>query len=267
MTAETGMTGMRGTTGATRIAVGMAGLLAVLLGAVPVSAQEQGDPTLTEVWEPIPPKVGPGDMAQPPSDATVLFDGRSLSAWSGRDGDAQWTVADGAMTVAPGTGDIRTKQEFGDVQLHVEWRSPTTLTGEGQERGNSGVFLMGRYEVQVLDSYESRTYSNGQAGSIYKQHIPLVNATRAPGEWQAYDIIFTAPRFASNGSVDRPATVTVLHNGVLIQNHVTLKGSSVFIGEPEYETHPPKQPLVLQDHTNLVSYRNIWVRELPSPSQ
>ena len=237
-------------------------MIAVLLVAATTSAQAPGDPTLTEVWEPVPPKIAPGDAAGPPSDAIVVFDGSDLSAWSGRAGDAQWTIAGGAVTVAPGSGDIQTKRELGNVQLHIEWRSPTTVTGEGQERGNSGVFLMGRYELQVLDSYESRTYSNGQAGSIYKQHIPLVNATRAPGEWQTYDVVFMAPRFASDGAVRRPATMTVFHNGVLIHNHVTLTGSSVFIGEAAYEAHPAKQPLVLQDHSNLVSYRNIWVREL-----
>jgi len=233
-----------------------------LLVAAAAGAQDQGDPTLTEVWEPIPPQIDPGDATHPPSDAIVLFDGTDLSAWSGRDGEATWTVAGGTMTVAPGTGDIRTKQGFGDVQLHIEWRSPTTITGEGQERGNSGVYLMGKYELQVLDSYESRTYSNGQAGSIYKQFIPLVNATRAPGEWQTYDIMFMRPRFRNDGSVERPAMMTVLHNGVLIQNHVTLKGSSVYIGQPEYEHHGDREPLVLQDHSNLVSYRNIWIREI-----
>ena len=136
------------------------------------------------------------------------------------------------------------------------------LTGEGQERGNSGVFLMGLYEVQVLDSYESRTYSNGQAGSIYKQYIPTVNATRAPGEWQSYDIIFTAPRFALNEQLEEPATMTVIHNGVLIHNHVTLHGPTTYIGKPEYEAHTSKLPLTLQDHGNLVSFRNIWIREL-----
>lgn len=233
-----------------------------LLLAASAGAQEQGDPTLTEVWEPVPPKVDPGDATHPPSDAIVLFDGTDLSAWSGRDGAAKWTVADGAMTVAPGTGDIRTKQGFGNVQLHIEWRAPTTITGEGQERGNSGVYLMGKYELQVLDSYESRTYSNGQAGSIYKQFIPLVNATRPPGEWQSYDVIFMRPHFRSDGSVERPATMTVLHNGVLIQNNVELKGSTVYIGQPEYEHHDDKEPLLLQDHSNLVSYRNVWIREL-----
>ena len=166
------------------------------------------------------------------------------------------------MTVEPGTGSISTRDSFGDVQLHVEWRTPTEVVGAGQGRGNSGVFLMERYEVQVLDSWENRSYSNGQAGSIYKQHIPLVNASKAPGEWQTYDIVFMAPRFRGDGSLERPATMTVLHNGVLVQNHVEIRGPTVFRGPPRYEAHAPKAPIQLQDHRNFVSYRNIWVREL-----
>ena len=148
------------------------------------------------------------------------------------------------------------------MQLHLEWRAPVIIEGEGQGRGNSGVYLQGRYEVQVLDCYENITYSNGQTGSIYKQHIPLANACLPPGKWQTYDIIFMAPRFNKNGSLFSPATVTVLHNGVLLLNHVTVKGNSEYIGLPEYKTHPLKQPLMLQDHGNPVSFRNIWVREL-----
>ena len=244
------------------MSIGLSVVLVLGIVVGPASAQEEGDPTLTEVWEPIPPAVDPGDATRPPSDAIVLFDGRDLAAWQGRDGEAAWIVADGAVTVAPGAGDIRTRQAFGDVQLHVEWRTPTTIEGEGQERGNSGVYLMSRYEIQVLDSFESRTYSNGQAGSIYKQFIPLVNATRPPGEWQTYDIVFMAPRFADDGTLEHPATMTVLHNGVLIQNHVAVKGTIMYIGEPEYEHHKPREPLLLQEHGNRVSYRNIWMREL-----
>ncbi len=256
--AKTTMTG--------RLSIGLFVVLSMAGIAPPARAQSVGDPALTEVWEPVPPTVDPGDARHPPSDAIVLFGGGDLAAWESADGDAAWTLADDVVTVAPGTGDISTREAFGDVQLHLEWRSPTQIEGAGQERGNSGVYLMGRYEVQVLDSYESRTYSNGQAGSIYKQFIPLVNATRPPGEWQTYDIIFMAPRFESDGTLQRPATMTVLHNGVLIQNHVTVKGTVEYIGQPQYESHRAKEPLMLQDHSNLVSYRNVWLRELDRPS-
>ena len=220
------------------------------------------DPKLTEVWDPVPAEIEPGEAGNPPSDAIVLFDGTELSEWAGKDGPPGWAVEDGALTVVAEAGNLTTRRAFGDVQLHLEWRSPAEVVGEGQGRGNSGVFLMGLYEVQILDSYENRTYSNGQAGSIYKQFIPLVNATRAPAEWQSYDIIFTAPRFDATGDVERPATMTVLHNGVLIQNHVTLRGPTEYRGEPEYRAHAAKLPLMLQDHGNPVSFRNIWVREL-----
>ena len=246
---------------ASRALAVLAGVLSIALVASAAEPQRP-DPASTEVWDPVPAKVDPGDPGTAPSDAVVLFDGSDLSAWQGRDGDAAWTVEDGAFTVAPGSGDIRTRQDFGSVQLHIEWRSPTDIVGESQGRGNSGVFLMERYEVQVLDSYDNATYSNGQAGSIYKQSIPAVNATRAPGEWQSYDIVFMAPRFDAAGNVERPATITVFHNGVLIQNHFELEGPTVIIGEPAYEAHSAKLPLSLQDHRNLVSYRNIWVREL-----
>jgi hypothetical protein len=171
-------------------------------------------------------------------------------------------VEDGAMTVVKKTGNILTKQGFGDCQLHIEWRTPAEVVGESQGRGNSGIFLQSRYELQVLDSYNNRTYSNGQAGSLYKQAIPLVNACRKPGEWQAYDAIYTAPRFAEDGTVQRPAFITVLQNGVLVQNHFELKGPTEYIGQPKYKKHNPKEPLMLQDHGNPVSYRNIWIREL-----
>ncbi len=236
--------------------------LLITLAAGIAAAQSRGRPELTEVWDPVPSKIDPGVAGRAPSDAIVLFDGTDLSAWTGKEGAARWEVGDGAFTVVKGTGDIETQQAFGDIQLHIEWRSPAEVVGEGQGRGNSGVFLMGLYEVQILDSYESQTYSNGQAGSIYKQHIPEVNATRAPGAWQSYDVVFMAPRFAADGTVEQPATMTVLHNGVLIQNHVTLRGPTKFIGEPSYEPHEAKLPLTLQDHENPVSFRNIWVREL-----
>ena len=228
------------------------------------SPREGARPEDTEVWEPVPPGVVPNDAGRPPSDAIVLFGGSDLSGWEHADGQpASWVVEDRAMTVEPGAGDIRTRDGFGDIQLHIEWRTPAEVVGDGQGRGNSGVFLMERYELQVLDSYENATYSNGQAASIYKQHIPLVNASRGPGEWQVYDIVFTAPRFAANGDLERPAFMTVLHNGVLVQNHAELAGPTVFIGPPEYEAHADRAPIMLQDHGNPVSFRNIWVRELP----
>ena len=226
-------------------------------------AAEQPRPADTEVWEPVPPVITPGQTGAPPSDAVVLFDGSDLSGWSTEDGsDAGWHVEGGAMTVVPGSGSIRTRQGFGDVQLHIEWRTPAEVSGEGQGRGNSGVFLMERYELQVLDSYDNRTYSNGQAGAVYKQHIPQVNASRGPGEWQNYDIVFAAPRFDGDGALVSPAYMTVFHNGVLIQNHVALLGPMTYVGEPKYEAHADRVPLLLQDHGNRVSYRNIWVREI-----
>jgi hypothetical protein len=227
-----------------------------------LAALQSGDPKATEVWSPVPPVVDPGAPGGPPSDAVVLFDGSDLSRWRGRDGDAKWKVEGGAMTVVGGTGDIVSRRSFGDVQLHVEWRTPGVVEGEGQGRGNSGVFLMERYEVQVLDSFRNGTYVNGQAGSIYKQHPPLVNASRGPGEWQSYDVVFRAPRFRPDGSLERPATITVLHNGVLVQDHAEVRGTTTNVGEPRYEPHGAKEPLRLQDHGNPVSYRNVWVREL-----
>jgi hypothetical protein len=228
------------------------------------SIAQQGDPKATEVWEPVPKIVEPGKSNdQPPSDAIVLFGGRDLSAWLDKNNQpAKWTVDGNAMTVTKGTGDIHTEKKFGSCQLHIEWRTPEKVEGESQGRGNSGIFLMSRYELQVLDSYNNRTYSNGQAGSIYKQHIPLVNASRKPGEWQTYDVIFTAPKFNADGSVNLPARITVIHNGVLVQNNVEIKGSTAYIGQPKYTKHDDKEPLTLQDHGNPVSYRNIWIREL-----
>ena len=221
------------------------------------------DPTLTEVWKPVPPIVTPGAGTAAPSDAVVLFDGKDLSAWeSVAGGPAKWRVESQAFTVVKGTGDIRTKRAFGDSQLHIEWRAPAKIEGEGQGRGNSGVYLQGRYEVQVMDSYNNATYANGQAASIYKQYIPLVNASRKPGEWQTYDIYFRAPHFAGDGTLTQPAYITVVHNGVLVQDHVEIKGGTVYRGAPSYAKHNAKEPLVLQDHESPVSYRNIWIREL-----
>ncbi|WP_347331062.1 3-keto-disaccharide hydrolase [Marinimicrobium locisalis] len=217
----------------------------------------------TEVWEPVPKKVeAPAGGA--PSDAIVLFDGSDLSEWEGENGgEPTWILKDEAMTVARKKGGIRTKRSFCDVQLHLEWRTPKDIEGmDGQNRGNSGVFLQERYEVQVLDSYNNKTYPNGQAASIYKQHIPLVNASRPPGVWQSYDIIYQAPEFAEAGELETPAYVTVLHNGVVVQNHVEIQGTTEWIGEPSYDEAHGCAPLYLQDHDASVSYRNIWVREL-----
>ena len=228
-----------------------------------VTAFAQKDPPTTEVWNPKPRKVTPGvAYGDPPSDAVILFDGKDLSKWSGVDGkDARWEVKDGVFTVVKGTGDIKTKQTFGDIQLHIEWREPLGLEGESQARGNSGIFLQERYELQVLDSYENQTYSNGQAGAIYKQHMPLVNPTRKAPEWQAYDVVYNAPRFSDNGAIISPARITVFLNGVLIQNNTMIWGPTQYIGLPVYEAHG-KGSLRLQDHGNPVSFRNIWVREL-----
>lgn len=201
--------------------------------------------------------------AQPPSDAIVLFNGGDLAAWRSADGtSARWQVRDGYMEVAPGAGAIQTARAFGDVQLHVEWASPTPADGTDQDRGNSGVFLMGRYEVQVLDSYGNVTYPDGQAGAVYGQYPPLVNASRPPGEWQSFDIVFHRPRFDASGALLRPATMTVLHNGVLIQDAVALTGPTANGSRPPFAVHPDRLPISLQDHGHRVRYRNIWLREL-----
>jgi hypothetical protein len=240
-------------------------ILFVLISIVSVimMAQAQKTPESTELWQPEPPVVTPGTGTAPPSDAIVLFDGTNLDEWTnGQGGPAGWIVADGCVTVRAGAGSIKTKRGFGDCQLHIEWRAPAEVKGEGQGRGNSGVFLQDRYEVQVLDCYDNKTYVNGQTGSIYKQSIPLVNACRKPGEWQTYDIIYMAPRFSENGRIAIPARITVLHNGIVIQNNTEIRGTTPFIGLPEYIPHGMKEPLSLQDHGNPVSYRNIWIREL-----
>jgi hypothetical protein len=239
----------------------------ILLFSLHLAAQQkQGDPALTEIWKPVPKVITPGRtvIADAPSDAIILFgSAKDSSNWISKTGKAfNWSAADSGLTVAPFSGDLITKQSFGDCQLHIEWRTPAVVTGDGQGRGNSGVFLMSRYELQVLDSYNNSTYSNGQAGSIYKQHMPMVNVCRKPGEWQAYDIIFTAPQFYEDSSLKSAARITVFQNGVLIQNNVELWGPMQFIGVPKYEKHAPKEPLLLQDHHNPVSFRNIWIREL-----
>ncbi|MEN5004773.1 DUF1080 domain-containing protein [Stenotrophomonas indicatrix] len=241
-------------------------IAAGVLAAAPAFAQANTDPTRdpakTEVWTPVPATVAtpPGKA---PSDAIVLFDGKDASAWeSEQGGRVPWAVADGTMTIVPGSKGIRTRQRFCDIQLHVEWRTPVETKGfDGQNRGNSGIFLQELYELQVLDSYNNPTYANGQAGSIYKQAMPLVNASRAPGQWQAYDILWKAPRFSPGGGLISPARITVLHNGVLVQDDTVLAGRTEYIGPPSYSPHACA-PIHLQEHDAKVSYRNIWVREL-----
>ncbi len=219
---------------------------------------------------PAPAAIDPGTSSteekpgRPPSDATVLFDGKDVSQWVAMDGSpTKWIMRDGYMECVKGSGYVRTLQNFGDCQLHIEWATPTPPHGEGQGRGNSGVFFgMGRYEIQVLDSYEAKTYSDGQAAAIYGQYPPLVNASRPSGKWQTYDIIYTAPRFDAEGKVLSPVHLTVFHNGVLVQNNVDLVGPTSWLQRAPYEPHPEKTPIALQDHGNPVRYRNIWVREL-----
>jgi hypothetical protein len=253
-------------------------LAAPFLLAVPLAAQQgKPKPEDTEVWEPVPPVVDPGPAPatpqSPPSDAIVLFDGTNLDEWvnvkSG--GAAGWDVHDGVVTVNKPAGNIETKRKFTDYQLHLEWQVPTNVTGEGQARGNSGLFLASTgkgdagYELQIMDSYQNKTYVNGQAGAVYKQYPPLANATRKPGEWQTYDVIWTAPRFNADGSVKTPAYVTAFHNGVLIQDHVELKGETLYIGQPSYKPYSGGAPIKLQSHGDPsppISFRNIWVREL-----
>ena len=219
----------------------------------------------TEVWEPVPTRIT-FDEKQVPSDAIVLFDGTDLSHWeSASDGSAApWKIFGDILVTDPGSGDIRTRQEFCDVQLHIEWQAPAEedMEGpEGQGRGNSGVFFQELYEVQVLDSHGGETYPNGQAASVYKQHIPLVNATKPIDQWNVYDIIYSAPDFNQSGGLTRPAYITVLHNGVLVQNHVAVQGPTAWIGHLPYEAHGCA-PLRLQDHGNPSRFRNIWIREL-----
>lgn len=251
-------------------------LSAVIIISSTIAAQEnaKGDPKATEVWSPEPKIVTPGKTnVDAPSDAIILFNGNNLDEWvSVNDSTkpAMWAVSDGMVTVKKGTGHIQTKRKFMDYQLHIEWKIPENITGSNQARGNSGVFLASTgpgdlgYEIQVLDNYGNKTYVNGQAGSIYKQTIPLVNACKKPGEWQTYDIIWTAPRFNSDGTVKSPARITAFHNGVLVQNNTELLGATVNIGKPSYKAHGAS-PIKLQDHgdpSEPISYRNIWVREL-----
>ena len=249
-------------------------LLMLALPAVGVLAQTPANPRLAELqkWpvhdekRPLPPVVDPGPAgpaAPVPSDATVLFDGKDLSAWVNAKGaPAGWAVRDGYMEAIKGTGSIRTRSAFGDCQLHVEWATPASGQGSGQDRGNSGVYLMGLYEVQVLDSYNNKTYADGSAAALYGQFPPLVNASRKPGEWQSYDIVFRAPRFNAAGALQSPARVTVVHNGVLVHDSQELSGPTAHKARPPYKAHAPKLPISLQDHAHPVRFRNIWLREL-----
>jgi hypothetical protein len=245
-------------------------LLLLGLGLAMTAHAQPRNPVYWEVHDTTrtrPPVVDPGpapaEPAPAPDDATVLFGGDDLEAWEHPDGAApEWPVRDGYVQVEPGTGALQTTEGFGDVQLHIEWMSPPTVEGDGQGRGNSGVFLMGAYEVQVLDSYENPTYADGQAAAIYGQYPPLANAMRPPGEWQVYDITFRRPHFDEEGNVVKPAVLTVYHNGVLVQDHVELTGPTGHYERPPYEAHAARLPLRLQDHSNPVRFRNIWVREL-----
>ena len=238
-----------------------------------VAQSPQGDPKATEQWEPVPALVSPGAGAgAPPSDAIILFDGRNLDQWvATKDhSPARWKVSNGVLTVDKALGNIETKQLFKNYQMHLEWRVPEDITGEGQLRGNSGLFLAstgpgdGGYEVQILDSWKNQTYVNGQAASIYKQAPPLVNAMREPGAWQTYDVVWTAPTFETDGTLKSPAYATVFHNGVLVQNHVRLSGETVYIGKPTYRPYQ-RAAIKLQAHGDPsapISFRNIWIREI-----
>ncbi len=255
-------------------AIRWAGFVVLLCGAVAGRAVAglYGDPPdERHAWavhddnRPRPPVVTPGAApGQPPSDAIVLFDGTSLDEWvSDKDGSpCPWRLVDGAMEVVKGKGYIRTKRAFGDCQLHIEWRAPDVIEGAGQGRGNSGVFLMGTYELQVLDSFQNDTYPDGMAGSIYAENPPLVNASRKPGEWQSYDIVFHQPRW-ENGKLVRPGSITVFQNGVLVQDHWLFEGVSTHRRRTQPKQHESKRPLKLQDHGNPVRFRNIWIREIP----
>jgi hypothetical protein len=239
-----------------------------------LTAKAQTKPEETEVWAPIPKEVATGKpYSDPPSDAIVLFDGKNLDQWvsaQNRDQQASWTIQDNTLLVKKGTGNIETKRLFNNYQLHIEWQIPASITGEGQGRGNSGVFLasLGKgdagYELQVLDSYNNKTYVNGMAGSMYKQLIPLANPAKKPGEWQTYDVVWMAPVFNEDGSIKSPARVTIFFNGVLVENNMELAGPTLYIGKPVYKKHGAS-PIKLQAHgdkSEPLSFRNIWVREL-----
>lgn len=241
----------------------------VVMGMVAFAQHEMPEmkPEMTEIWDPEVTIVTPGETPEDASSDAIVLLGDSIPfgyEWTnGKGNEPGWDFENGVATVKKGAGVIKTKRRFKDFQLHVEWRTPAEVVGESQGRGNSGIFLQGIYELQVLDNYNNRTYRNGQAGSIYKQHPPLVNACKAPGVWQTYDIIYTAPRFNDDGTYFTHPRVTVIHNGVLVQNNVDVRGPTEYIGIPEYSVKPHGNgPIMLQDHGNPVSYRNIWIREL-----
>ena len=251
-------------------------VVAALLAAVSTVASPRGADAQAQIaWKvhdlqrPHPPIVTPAAqdrMVSPPSDALMLFDGRDLSAWEREDGTPpRWTVRDGYMEIVRDAGSIRTRRGFGDVQLHVEWMAPARGVDSSRYRGNSGVYLMGLYEVQVLDSYRDgvEIYADGQAASIYGQHAPLVNASLPPGTWQTFDIVFRRPRFGDGGRLVRPARITVLHNGVLVQDAAEPTGPTEHQARPPYKAHADRLPVMLQNHGSPVRFRNIWIRELP----
>lgn len=223
-------------------------------------------PEMTEIWEPEVPVVTPGEkLGDAPSDAIILFGGNNLDQWVSQNDTtkaAPWAIKDGYFEVVPGSGGIQTKMKFGDCQLHLEFSAPDDIKNQGQGRGNSGLFFQNRYELQVLDSYHNRTYRNGQAASIYKDHAPLVNAMRPPDAWNTYDVIYTAPTFDENGEVEYPARITVLHNGVVVQNNATIHGLTLYIGLHHYPEAHGKDVIALQDHGTKVQFRNIWIRPL-----
>jgi hypothetical protein len=246
-----------------RNGVRIAAAAAVVICSLCIAAEKW---KVHDMSRPVPKAVGvPDNCGEPPSNAIVLFDGENLDAFvSGKDGGAAgWKVEKGYMEVVPDSGAIRTKQEFGSCQLHVEWASPDAVSGTGQGRGNSGIFLMGRYEIQVLDCFENTSYADGMTGAVYGQSPPLFNACKKPGQWQSYDIVFTRPRFGEDGSVISPARVTILLNGVVVQANTEITGATAHKREAVYRKHADKLSLSLQDHGNPVRFRNIWIVELP----